>query len=78
MGLLEVTEFSFLYQLRWLFEMRYTKYDIAENDSGQSICGHNQQIFTVTGYYKGNVVAIKKLERDRIDLTRQVLMEMKV
>ncbi|XP_071825749.1 atrial natriuretic peptide receptor 1-like isoform X7 [Apostichopus japonicus] len=48
------------------------------NDSGQSICGHNQQIFTVTGYYKGNVVAIKKLERDRIDLTRQVLMEMKV
>lgn len=30
MGLLEVTEFSFLYQLRWLFEMRYTKYDIAE------------------------------------------------
>ncbi|KAJ8036200.1 Atrial natriuretic peptide receptor 1 [Holothuria leucospilota] len=47
------------------------------NDSGQSICGHNQQIFTVTGYYKGNVVAIKKLDRERVDLTRQVLMEMK-
>ncbi|XP_071825747.1 atrial natriuretic peptide receptor 1-like isoform X6 [Apostichopus japonicus] len=55
-----------------------SRMSLVSNDSGQSICGHNQQIFTVTGYYKGNVVAIKKLERDRIDLTRQVLMEMKV
>ncbi|XP_033624202.1 atrial natriuretic peptide receptor 1-like [Asterias rubens] len=46
-------------------------------ESGQSVWGGNQQIFTVTGYYKGNIIAIKKVNRIRVELTRNVLIELK-
>ncbi|NXF09476.1 ANPRB protein, partial [Smithornis capensis] len=35
------------------------------------------QIFANTGHFKGNVVAIKHINKKRIDLTRQVLFELK-
>ncbi|MBN3299922.1 ANPRA protein, partial [Amia calva] len=37
----------------------------------------NYQIFAKTGYYKGNIVAIKYINRKRIELTREVLFELK-
>ncbi|XP_061113348.1 atrial natriuretic peptide receptor 1 isoform X2 [Conger conger] len=37
----------------------------------------NFQVFTKTGYYKGNIVAIKYINRKRIELTRKVLFELK-
>uniref|UniRef100_A0A6Q2Y6C9 Guanylate cyclase n=1 Tax=Esox lucius TaxID=8010 RepID=A0A6Q2Y6C9_ESOLU len=37
----------------------------------------NFQVFAKTGYYKGNLVAIKNINRKRIELTRNVLFELK-
>uniref|UniRef100_A0A673K9B5 Guanylate cyclase n=1 Tax=Sinocyclocheilus rhinocerous TaxID=307959 RepID=A0A673K9B5_9TELE len=37
----------------------------------------NFQVFAKTGYFKGNIVAIKYINRKRIDLTRKVLFELK-
>ncbi|XP_077993684.1 atrial natriuretic peptide receptor 1-like isoform X2 [Glandiceps talaboti] len=45
--------------------------------SNQSVWDLNQQIFTRTGYYKSNVVAIKRINKRRIELTRQILLELK-
>ncbi|XP_013884004.1 atrial natriuretic peptide receptor 1 isoform X2 [Austrofundulus limnaeus] len=37
----------------------------------------NLQIFAKTGYYKGNIVAIKYVNKKRIELNRKVLFELK-
>ncbi|KAG7469514.1 hypothetical protein MATL_G00129560 [Megalops atlanticus] len=37
----------------------------------------NFQVFAKTGYYKGNIVAIKYINRKRIELSRKVLFELK-
>ncbi|KAM3858519.1 atrial natriuretic peptide receptor 1-like [Diretmus argenteus] len=37
----------------------------------------NFQIYTKTGYYKGNLAAIKYINRKRIELTRDVLFQLK-
>ncbi|KAJ8267843.1 hypothetical protein COCON_G00130150 [Conger conger] len=37
----------------------------------------NFQIFAKTGYYKGNITAIKYVNKKRIELTRKVLFELK-
>uniref|UniRef100_A0AAQ4QV17 Guanylate cyclase n=1 Tax=Gasterosteus aculeatus aculeatus TaxID=481459 RepID=A0AAQ4QV17_GASAC len=37
----------------------------------------NFQIYTKTGYYKGNLAAIKYMNKKRIELTRKVLFELK-
>ncbi|KAL6109862.1 npr1 [Pungitius sinensis] len=37
----------------------------------------NLQVFAKTGYYKGNIVAIKRTNRKRIELNRKVLFELK-
>uniref|UniRef100_A0A672QKT8 Guanylate cyclase n=1 Tax=Sinocyclocheilus grahami TaxID=75366 RepID=A0A672QKT8_SINGR len=37
----------------------------------------NFQMFAKTGYFKGNIVAIKYINRKRIELTRKVLFELK-
>ncbi|KAK5621294.1 hypothetical protein CRENBAI_010540 [Crenichthys baileyi] len=37
----------------------------------------NFQIYTKTGYYKGNLAAIKYISKKRIELTRKVLFELK-
>uniref|UniRef100_A0A8C7FZA0 Guanylate cyclase n=1 Tax=Oncorhynchus kisutch TaxID=8019 RepID=A0A8C7FZA0_ONCKI len=37
----------------------------------------NFQVFAKTGYYKANIVAIKYINRKRIELTRNVLFELK-
>uniref|UniRef100_A0A4W6DTF3 Guanylate cyclase n=1 Tax=Lates calcarifer TaxID=8187 RepID=A0A4W6DTF3_LATCA len=37
----------------------------------------NLQIYTKTGYYKGNLAAIKYINKKRIELTRKVLFELK-
>ncbi|XP_067094422.1 atrial natriuretic peptide receptor 1 [Osmerus mordax] len=37
----------------------------------------NFQVFAKTGYYKGNIVAIKYINKKRIELTRKVLFELK-
>ncbi|XP_043935904.1 atrial natriuretic peptide receptor 1 [Protopterus annectens] len=38
--------------------------------------GH-YQLYAKTGYYKGNIIAIKHINRKRIELTRDVLFELK-
>ncbi|XP_026550057.1 atrial natriuretic peptide receptor 1-like, partial [Notechis scutatus] len=35
------------------------------------------QVYAKTAYYKGNLVAVKHMNRKRIDLTRDVLFELK-
>ncbi|XP_063309597.1 atrial natriuretic peptide receptor 2 isoform X1 [Pelobates fuscus] len=45
---------------------------------GSLMTAHGKyQIFTNTGHFKGNVVAIKHVNKKRIELTRQVLFELK-
>ncbi|XP_063066387.1 atrial natriuretic peptide receptor 2 [Engraulis encrasicolus] len=45
---------------------------------GSLITAHGKyQLFAKTGYFKGNLVAIKHVNKKRIDLTRQVLFELK-
>ncbi|KAA0716523.1 Atrial natriuretic peptide receptor 2 [Triplophysa tibetana] len=45
---------------------------------GSLITAHGKyQLFAKTGYYKGNLVAIKHVSKKRIELTRQVLFELK-
>uniref|UniRef100_A0A8C6K6G0 Guanylate cyclase n=1 Tax=Nothobranchius furzeri TaxID=105023 RepID=A0A8C6K6G0_NOTFU len=45
---------------------------------GSLITAHGKyQLFAKTGYFKGNLVAIKHVNKKRIELTRQVLMELK-
>uniref|UniRef100_A0A8D3C9L7 Guanylate cyclase n=1 Tax=Scophthalmus maximus TaxID=52904 RepID=A0A8D3C9L7_SCOMX len=45
---------------------------------GSLITAHGKyQLFAKTGYFKGNLVAIKHVNKKRIELTRQVLLELK-
>uniref|UniRef100_A0A8C7WCL6 Guanylate cyclase n=1 Tax=Oncorhynchus mykiss TaxID=8022 RepID=A0A8C7WCL6_ONCMY len=45
---------------------------------GSLITAHGKyQLFAKTGYFKGNLVAIKHMNKKRIELTRQVLFELK-
>uniref|UniRef100_A0A8C6SD81 Guanylate cyclase n=1 Tax=Neogobius melanostomus TaxID=47308 RepID=A0A8C6SD81_9GOBI len=45
---------------------------------GSLLTAHGKyQLFAKTGYFKGNLVAIKHVNKKRIELTRQVLMELK-
>ncbi|XP_048046115.1 atrial natriuretic peptide receptor 2 [Megalobrama amblycephala] len=45
---------------------------------GSLITTHGKyQLFAKTGYFKGNLVAIKHVNKKRIELTRQVLFELK-
>uniref|UniRef100_A0AAR2IVA3 Atrial natriuretic peptide receptor 2 n=1 Tax=Pygocentrus nattereri TaxID=42514 RepID=A0AAR2IVA3_PYGNA len=45
---------------------------------GSLISAHGKhQLFAKTGYFKGNLVAIKHVNKKRIELTRQVLFELK-
>ena len=36
------------------------------------------QVFTTTGVYRGNTVAIRKIKKTHVTLTRENLLEMKV
>ncbi|XP_043934919.1 atrial natriuretic peptide receptor 2 [Protopterus annectens] len=45
---------------------------------GSLLTAHGKyQLFAKTGYFKGNLVAIKHVNKKRIELTRQVLFELK-
>nr|XP_006816519.1 PREDICTED: atrial natriuretic peptide receptor 1-like [Saccoglossus kowalevskii] len=46
-------------------------------DSQQSVWDANQQIFTITGMYKNNIVAIKKINKRRVEINRRILKEFK-
>ncbi|KAL4713025.1 hypothetical protein ACJJTC_014659 [Scirpophaga incertulas] len=48
----------------------------AYSDEATSLPG-DRQVFTKRGYYKGCRVAIKKVDKQRIDLTRPLLLELK-
>ncbi|KAL0868345.1 hypothetical protein ABMA27_007864 [Loxostege sticticalis] len=48
----------------------------AYSDEATSLPG-DRQVFTRRGYYKGCRVAIKKVDKQRIDLTRPLLLELK-
>ncbi|CAM1295059.1 NPR2 (predicted) [Pycnogonum litorale] len=37
----------------------------------------NKQMFVTTGYYKGGIVALKRINRSRIEITRPLLLELK-
>ncbi|KAK6492683.1 atrial natriuretic peptide receptor 2-like [Huso huso] len=50
----------------------------ASSSYGSIITAHGKyQLFAKTGYFKGNLVAIKHVSKKRIELTRQVLFELK-
>ncbi|GFT37601.1 atrial natriuretic peptide receptor 2 [Nephila pilipes] len=42
-----------------------------------SIADINRQVFVRNGYYKGMVVAIKTINKSRVDITRSLLLELK-
>ncbi|CAB3233285.1 unnamed protein product [Arctia plantaginis] len=46
------------------------------SDEGTSLAG-DRQVYTPCGFYKGCRVAIKKVDKQRIDLTRPLLLELK-
>lgn len=48
----------------------------AYSEDGTSLPG-DRQVFTSWGFYKGCKVAIKKVDKQRIDLTRPLLLELK-
>nr|XP_006813370.1 PREDICTED: atrial natriuretic peptide receptor 1-like [Saccoglossus kowalevskii] len=50
---------------------------LISRDSQQSVWDMNQQVFTITGMYKSNVVAIKKVNKRRVEISRQILLEFK-
>ncbi|XP_077865379.1 atrial natriuretic peptide receptor 1-like [Saccoglossus kowalevskii] len=45
--------------------------------SQQSVWETNQQVFTITGMYKNNIVAIKRIDKRRVEVNRQILLEFK-
>ncbi|XP_071941644.1 atrial natriuretic peptide receptor 1-like isoform X1 [Antedon mediterranea] len=49
----------------------------SEQRSDTSVWGNQRQIFTVIGYYKGNIVAVKRVEKPKIELNREIRTEMK-
>ncbi len=47
------------------------------SQTGEALKAYETQMYTEVGLYKGNVVAIKKINKDSIQLTRQDLLELK-
>lgn len=47
------------------------------SEDALSLGDGNRQVFVPTGFYKGTKVAIKKIDRPRIELTRPLLLEFK-
>ncbi|XP_077334342.1 atrial natriuretic peptide receptor 2 [Lithobates pipiens] len=81
---------SMLWRIRWEELQfgnsdRYHKYagsrltlSLRGSSYGSLMTAHGKyQIFANTGHFKGNVVAIKHVNKKRIELTRQVLFELK-
>lgn len=46
------------------------------SDEATSLAG-DRQVYTPCGFYKGCRVAIKRVDKQRIDLTRPLLLELK-
>uniref|UniRef100_A0A673KM25 Guanylate cyclase n=1 Tax=Sinocyclocheilus rhinocerous TaxID=307959 RepID=A0A673KM25_9TELE len=74
-------EAGMLWRIRWE-ELQFespNKYHKRRGSSyGSLITAHGKyQLFAKTGYFKGNLVAIKHVNKKRIELTRQVLFELK-
>ncbi|KFM57328.1 Atrial natriuretic peptide receptor 2, partial [Stegodyphus mimosarum] len=42
-----------------------------------SIADMNRHVFVRNGYYKGMIVAIKTINKSRVDITRSLLLELK-
>lgn len=51
-------------------------FQTAYSDEAMSLAG-DRQMYTPWGFYKGCRVAIKKVDKQRIDLTRPLLLELK-
>uniref|UniRef100_A0A672KTG6 Guanylate cyclase n=1 Tax=Sinocyclocheilus grahami TaxID=75366 RepID=A0A672KTG6_SINGR len=70
-----------LWRIRWeelQFESPNKYYKRRGSSYGSLITAHGKyQLFAKTGYFKGNLVAIKHVNKKRIELTRQVLFELK-
>ncbi|KAM8870440.1 atrial natriuretic peptide receptor 1 isoform 7-T7 [Spinachia spinachia] len=66
-----------------LWRMSWEDVQMSNQDKRGSNCGSlmtgdgNLQVFAKTGFYKGNIVAIKHTNRKRIELNRKVLFELK-
>uniref|UniRef100_A0A671QRZ1 Guanylate cyclase n=1 Tax=Sinocyclocheilus anshuiensis TaxID=1608454 RepID=A0A671QRZ1_9TELE len=63
-----------------LWRIRWGRLTLSQRGSsyGSLITAHGKyQLFAKTGYFKGNLVAIKHVNKKRIELTRQVLFELK-
>uniref|UniRef100_A0A452R1M8 Guanylate cyclase n=1 Tax=Ursus americanus TaxID=9643 RepID=A0A452R1M8_URSAM len=72
---------SMLWRIRWE-ELQFGNSERYHKGRGSSygslMTAHGKyQIFANTGHFKGNVVAIKHVNKKRIELTRQVLFELK-
>ncbi|RZF48575.1 hypothetical protein LSTR_LSTR011900 [Laodelphax striatellus] len=57
--------------------VRRTSQATVFSEDGMSVCDTGRQQFVPTAFYKGNKVAIKALDKSRIDLTRPLLLELK-
>ncbi|XP_064596017.1 LOW QUALITY PROTEIN: atrial natriuretic peptide receptor 1-like [Liolophura sinensis] len=58
------------------------RYSVASSISGDTIAVHlsdvgNKQLFTKTGYFKGTIVAIKRINRTSFNINKPLLMEIK-
>uniref|UniRef100_A0A671QS12 Guanylate cyclase n=1 Tax=Sinocyclocheilus anshuiensis TaxID=1608454 RepID=A0A671QS12_9TELE len=75
------TRFSICTELAgMLWRIRWGRLTLSQRGSsyGSLITAHGKyQLFAKTGYFKGNLVAIKHVNKKRIELTRQVLFELK-
>uniref|UniRef100_A0A7N9AYX8 Guanylate cyclase n=1 Tax=Mastacembelus armatus TaxID=205130 RepID=A0A7N9AYX8_9TELE len=70
-----------LWRIRWedlQFESPNKYHKRRGSSYGSLITAHGKyQLFAKTGYFKGNLVAIKHVNKKRVELTRQVLLELK-
>ena len=56
----------------------YTSNTSSTNDATVSDAHRQEQMFTNVGYYQGKMVAIRKVDKDRIDLSRTMLVDLKI
>ena len=49
----------------------------AGSETGEALKAYETQMYTEVGFYKGNLVAIKKVMKETVQLTRQDLLELK-
>ncbi|KFM66586.1 Atrial natriuretic peptide receptor 2, partial [Stegodyphus mimosarum] len=59
--------------------MSLTRISMASTVSAETLplCDMNQQMFSNTGFYKGTIVFLKPIHKNRIEINRPLLLEIK-